>query len=233
MIEFLSQPSTWLALGQVIAIDIMLGADNAVVIALACRNLPQHLRRKAILSGVAGAILLRILMLFFAMQLLALPGLKIVGAILLVGVGIKLMQEEEDDHGAIKGTVLLLNAIKTIVIADAIMSLDNVLALAGAAGGDMFVVSLGVLISIPIIVGGSKCVLALIERLPQVVIFGAGLLGWIAGAMASSDILVQSSITVDKTLHYIASSSGAVLVIGAGYCYARIKSKTDGKKASL
>lgn len=233
MIDFLSQPGTWLAIGQVIAIDIMLGADNAVVIALACRNLPRHLRRKAVLSGVAGAILLRILMLFFAMQLLALPGLKIVGAILLVGVGIKLMQAEEDDHHAIKGTVLLLNAIKTIVIADAIMSLDNVLALAGAAGGDMFVVSVGVLISIPVIVGGSKCVLALIERLPQVVIFGAGLLGWIAGAMASSDILVQSSIAVDKTLHYIASSSGAVVVICAGYGYARFKSNTAKKETPL
>jgi YjbE family integral membrane protein len=233
LIEFLNQPGTWLAIGEVVAIDIMLGADNAVVIALACRNLPQHLRRKAVLSGVAGAILLRILMLFFAMQLLALPGLKIVGAILLVGVGIKLMKAEEDNHGSIKGTVLLLNAIKTIIIADAVMSLDNVLALAGAAGGDMFVVCLGVLISIPIIVGGSKYVLDLIERLPQVVIFGAGLLGWIAGGMASSDILVQSSITVDKALHYVASSSGATLVICAGYFYARIKSKTEREGAPL
>ncbi|BDB19079.1 hypothetical protein cym2001_24440 [Pseudomonas sp. CYM-20-01] len=233
MIEFLSQPGTWLAIAQVVAIDIMLGADNAVVIALACRNLPLHLRRKAIFFGVAGAIMLRILMLFFAMQLLSLPGLKIVGAILLVGVGIKLMQAEDDNHGAVKATTLLLGAIKTIVIADAIMSLDNVLALAGAAGGDRWVVSLGVLISIPIIVGGSKGLLALIDRFPQVVIFGAGLLGWIAGAMASSDILVQSSITVDKTLHYVASSSGAALVICAGYCYARIKSKPEREDASL
>ncbi|MCP1415954.1 YjbE family integral membrane protein [Pseudomonas laurylsulfativorans] len=227
MIEFLHLPSTWLALGQIIAIDIMLGADNAVVIAMACRNLPRHLRRKAVISGVAGAILLRIVMLFFAMQLLALPGLRVVGAILLLWVGIKLMKAEEDHYDSIKGTVLLLSAIKTIVIADAVMSLDNVLAIAGAAGGDMFIVSLGVLISIPIIVWGSGFVLDFIERFPQVILFGAGLLGWIAGGMASSDILVQPSINTDKTLYYVASSIGAVLVVCVGYFYGRIRPKAD------
>lgn len=227
LIEFLNLPGTWLAIGQIIAIDIMLGADNAVVIGMACRNLPRHLRSKAVISGVAGAILLRIVMLFFAIQLLALPGLRIVGAILLLWIGIKLMKAEEDHYDSIKGTVLLLKAIKTIVIADAVMSLDNVLAIAGAAGGDMFIVSLGVLISIPIIVWGGGFVLDLIERFPHVILFGAGLLGWIAGGMASSDTLVQPSMSVDKTLYYVASSIGAVFVVCVGYFYARIRPKTE------
>ncbi|MBS0553067.1 MAG: TerC family protein, partial [Proteobacteria bacterium] len=126
----------WLSVLQIIAIDILLGGDNAVVIALACRKLPAHQRNKGIAWGVVGAIALRIVLIFFALQLLALPFLKVVGALLLLWIGVKLMQPEDDEgHGNIEGSTHLMGAIKTIVVADAVMSLDNVIAVAGAAKG--------------------------------------------------------------------------------------------------
>ena len=208
----------WSALPQIIAIDILLGGDNAVIIAMACRNLPVELRNRAIMAGVAGAILLRILLLFFAIQLLALPGLKIVGAALLLWIGIKLLMANDDSHDAIDGNAGLLSAIKTIIVADAVMSLDNVLALAGAAGGDIVLVSLGVLISIPIIVWGSRLVLALMDRFPQVVVLGAALLGWVAGGMAVSDAWLATHLTLPvETSHYLASAFGATLVMVLGF----------------
>ncbi len=223
--QWLFESITWSALMQIVAIDILLGGDNAVIIALACRNLPIQLRNKAILAGVAGAILLRIALLFFAIQLLSLPGLKIVGAILLIWIGIKLLKPEDDDHGAINGGVSLVTAIKTIIVADVVMSLDNVLALAGAAGGDLLLVSLGVLISIPIIVWGSRLVLALMDKFPQVIILGAGLLGWISGGMLVSDIWLQPRIPFPaEVTHYAASAAGALIVIAVGVLIKKSKS---------
>lgn len=208
---------TWSALVQIVAIDILLGGDNAVIIALACRNLPLQLRNRAIMAGVAGAILLRIALLFFAIQLLSLPGLKIAGAILLLWIGIKLLKSEDDDHGAIDGGFSLVAAVKTIIIADAVMSLDNVLALAGAAGGDLLLVSLGVLISIPVIVWGSRLVLALMDKFPQIILMGAGLIGWIAGGMLVSDIWLQPRIPFPTDItNYCASAAGTLFVIVVG-----------------
>jgi YjbE family integral membrane protein len=216
-VEWFLESITWSALVQIIAIDILLGGDNAVIIALACRNLPIHMRNKAIMAGVAGAIALRIALLFFALQLLSLPGLKVVGALLLLWIGIKLLKQDDDEHGTINGGVSLLTAIKTIIVADAVMSLDNVLALAGAAGGDLLLVSLGVVISIPIIVWGSRLVLALMDKFPQVILLGAGLLGWISGGMLVSDIWLQPRIPYPADItHYVASAFGAVLVIIVG-----------------
>lgn len=215
--EWFLESITWSALVQIIAIDILLGGDNAVIIALACRNLPIHMRNKAIMAGVAGAIALRIALLFFALQLLSLPGLKVVGALLLLWIGIKLLKQDDDEHGTINGGVSLLTAIKTIIVADAVMSLDNVLALAGAAGGDLLLVSLGVVISIPIIVWGSRLVLALMDKFPQVILLGAGLLGWISGGLLVSDIWLQPRIPYPADItHYVASAFGAVLVIIVG-----------------
>jgi len=135
--DFMS-PAFWVAVLQIILIDILLGGDNAVVIALACRRLPEEQRKKGIFWGVFGAIGLRVIMIFFALQLLAIPYLKIVGAILLLWIGVKLlMPEEEEAHGNIEGSTHLLGAIKTIVVADGVMSLDNVIAVAGAAEGDL------------------------------------------------------------------------------------------------
>ena len=140
----------WIAVLQIIAIDIMLGGDNAVVIALACRKLPPEQRRKGIFWGVVGAIGLRVVMIFFALQLLALPYLKVIGALLLFWIGVKLMLQGDDDgHEGIDGGTTLAAAIKTIIVADAVMSLDNVIAVAGASHGSIVLVTFGILVSIP------------------------------------------------------------------------------------
>ena len=202
---------------QIIAIDILLGGDNAVVIALACRKLPESQRNKGIAYGVIGAIGLRVVMIFFALQLLALPFLKIVGALLLLWIGIKLLQPEDEGHDNVEGSTTLFGAIKTIVIADAVMSLDNVIAVAGAAKGDMGMVVFGILISIPIIVWGSKFVLTLMDRFPVVITFGAGLLGWIAGGMFVTDEFLKGQLQdAPGWLHHVTALIGAVLVIGVG-----------------
>src|SRR5688572_15530811 len=182
----------WVAVGQIILIDIVLGGDNAVVIALACRKLPPAQRTKGILWGTAGAIVLRVILIFFALTLLAIPWLKIVGALLLLWIGVKLLLPEEDDeHGNIQASDKLWAAVKTVIIADFVMSLDNVIAIAGAAegGGDhkLALVIFGLLVSIPIIVWGSQLVLKLMDRYPFIITFGGMLLGWIAGTMAVTD----------------------------------------------
>ncbi len=202
---------------QIIAIDIMLGGDNAVVIALACRKLPPEQRNKGIFWGVIGAIGLRVAMIFFALQLLALPYLKIVGGLLLLWIGVKLLVPEDDDHESIEGGTTLLAAIKTIVVADAVMSLDNVIAVAGASHGSMVLVTFGILVSIPIVVWGSKLVLTLMDRFPVVITLGAALLGWIAGGMVVSDQATPESISKGiPYAHYLFASTGAVLVVIVG-----------------
>jgi len=176
-------PEFLIAVGQIIMIDIVLGGDNAVVIALACRKLPPPQRVKGILWGTAGAIVLRVILIFFALQLLAIPFLKLAGAVLLVWIGVKLLLPEHDDgHGNIAGSDRLWGAVKTVIVADLVMSVDNVIAIAGAAenaGGDhtMALVIFGLLVSIPIIVWGSQLVLKLMDRYPAIVTAGAMLLG--------------------------------------------------------
>src|SRR5690606_26806546 len=166
MLEFL-QTMSWAAVFQIILIDILLGGDNAVVIALACRNLPQKQRMQGILWGTAGAIILRVALIAFALTLLAVPFLKIVGALLLVWIGVKLLIPDDDEHSNIKGGGSILAAVKTIIVADFVMSLDNVIAIAGAAQNanpdhQMGLVIFGLVISIPIIIWGSTLVLKLI-----------------------------------------------------------------------
>lgn len=202
---------------QIIAIDILLGGDNAVVIALACRKLPEAQRNKGIAWGVVGAIGLRVLMIFFALQLLALPFLKIIGALLLLWIGVKLLQSEDDDHDNVEGATTLMGAIKTIVIADAVMSLDNVIAVAGAAHGNMGLVVFGILFSIPIIVWGSKFVLTLMDRFPVVITLGAALLGWIAGGMFVTDEFLKDYLKdAPSWLHYATAIAGALFVVVVG-----------------
>ncbi len=218
MPEFALDHTFWVSVSQIIVIDILLGGDNAIVIALACRRLPEEQRRLGILWGVVGAIGLRIILIFFALQLLAIPFLKIVGGVLLLWIGIKLLQpEEEDGHGNIDGGTHLLGAIRTIVIADAVMSLDNVIAVAAAARGDLTLVIFGIFVSIPIIVWGSKFVLKLMDRLPIVITFGGALLGWIAGEMLFGDASVKSYLEGQPGwLKYVASTTGALLVVAIG-----------------
>ena len=223
MLEFLFDATFWLAVLQIVAIDILLGGDNAVVIALACRKLPEAQRRKGIFWGVAGAIGLRIVLIFFALQLLTLPFLKVAGALLLLWIGIKLLQPEDDDgHGNIEGSANLLGAIKTIIVADAVMSLDNVIAVAGAAKGELGLVAFGILISIPIIVWGSQFVLKLMDRFPVVITLGAALLGWIAGDMVLGDVMVKPYLAeAPHWLHYVSAAAGAVLVVVVGKLLAK------------
>lgn len=207
-----------LAVLQIIAIDILLGGDNAVVIALACRKLPEDLRNKGIMWGVAGAIGLRVVLIFFALQLLSLPLLKVVGAALLLWIGVKLLLPEDDDgHGNIEGSTSLWGAVKTIIIADAVMSLDNVIAVAGAAKGEMSLVVFGILVSIPIIVWGSKFVLKLMDRFPMVIVLGAALLGWIAGGMLLGDVMLKPYVEGwPHWTHNVAALIGAVSVVAVG-----------------
>ncbi|WP_421888155.1 TerC family protein [Methylibium sp.] len=215
-------PDFWVAVGQIILIDIVLGGDNAVVIALACRQLPPAQRTKGILWGTAGAIVLRVILIFFALTLLAIPYLKLVGAALLVWIGVKLLApDHEDGHGNIQGSDKLWSAVKTVIVADLVMSIDNVIAIAGAAesaGGDhkMPLVIFGLLVSIPIIVWGSQLVLKLMDRFPIIITVGGMLLGWIAGTMAVTDPAVTHLIAQTDTLKYAAGISGALLVLAIG-----------------
>lgn len=184
----------WLAVGQIILIDILLGGDNAIVIALACRNLPDNLRLRGILWGTFGAIAIRIVLIAFAVTLLQMPFIKLVGGILLFWIGTKLLSDN-DEHGDISGSDKLLAAIKTIIVADLVMSLDNVIAIASAAeqAGEhqLLLVVFGILVSIPIIVWGSTLVLRLMEKVPLIITLGAALLGYLAGGMIISDVAIQ------------------------------------------
>lgn len=221
MLEFL-QTLHWAAVFQIILIDILLGGDNAVVIALACRNLPRAQRMQGILWGTAGAILLRVALIAFALTLLDIPFLKIVGALLLLWIGVKLLLPEEGAHDKVAGGASVMAAVKTILVADFVMSLDNVIAIAGAAQNTvadhrLAYVIFGLLLSVPIIVWGSTLVLKLIDRYPLVVTLGAGLLGWIAGGMLVTDIVLAPWLdTVHGPVRLIAEIAGALLVIGLG-----------------
>jgi YjbE family integral membrane protein len=195
MSEFLT-PQFWVAVVEIIVVNILLSGDNAVVIALACRNLAARQRRVGILWGVLGAIVLRIVLTFFAMNLLAYPYLKLVGAALLIWIGIKLIGEEGDDGQDIKASDRLLTAVRTIIVADLVMSLDNVMAVAAAAKGDTSLIIFGLVISIPIVVLGSQIIMKLIERFPTLVLAGGGLLGYIAGELAVEDPSIAPWIDV-------------------------------------
>ena len=182
----------WIAVGQIILIDILLGGDNAILIALACRNLPPQQRTRGILWGTVGAIVIRLALVSFAVALLDVPYLKLVGGLLLLWIGVKLLIQEDEDNDNIKGSDRLMTAIKTIIIADLVMSIDNVIAVSSAAehaGGEhqMLLVVFGILVSIPIIVSGSTLVLKVMERFPVIVTLGAALLGYLGGAMIFSD----------------------------------------------
>jgi YjbE family integral membrane protein len=235
--DFLTSPEFWVALGQIIIIDILLGGDNAVVIALACRKLPPAQRTKGIIWGTAGAIVLRVVLIAFAMTLLNVPFLKLVGAILLVWIGIKLIAPDEDGHGDIQGSDKLFAAIKTIIVADLVMSVDNVIAIAGAAQNagehSLLLVVLGLLISIPIIVWGSTLVIKLMARFPVIIVAGGMLLGWIAGGMLVTDpafvnpdkwtwmpklgsVDEKGLAVISDTLYWTAHVAGALLVLAIG-----------------
>ena len=217
--EALMSPEFWIAVGQIILIDILLGGDNAVVIALACRGLPPHMRRKGIIWGTVGAIVLRVILIAFALALLKVPFLKLVGGLLLIWIGVQLlMPQDEDDHGNIQSSDKLWAAVKTVIVADLVMSIDNVIAIAGAAQGagaqhELMLVIFGLLVSIPIIVWGSQLVLKLMDRFPVIIVAGGMLLGWIAGTMSVTDPAVTPYVPSDDSIRYAAGVAGALLVL--------------------
>ena len=221
MEEFLTA-HFWLAVGQIIMIDILLGGDNAVVIALACRQLPPNLRIKGILWGTAGAIVLRVILIAFALTLLQIPYLKIVGAVLLLWIGVKLLvPQDEGEHSNIQASDKLWAAVKTVIVADLVMSIDNVIAIAGAATGaggqhQLPLVIFGLLVSIPIIIWGSQLVLKLMDRFPLIIAVGGMLLGWIAGTMAHSDPAVHGLMPQSALWSYSMGAAGAVFVFLIG-----------------
>ncbi|GIL06555.1 TerC family protein [Betaproteobacteria bacterium PRO7] len=210
----------WDAIVQIIIIDILLGGDNAVIIALACRNLPPKHRRLGIIWGAAGAIALRVILITVAVALLTLPFLKLVGGLLLLWIGVKLIAPppEHDEHASIQASDKLWAAIKTIIVADFVMSLDNVIAIAGAAeqadpSQRTGLIIFGLLVSVPFIVFGSQLILKLLDRLPIIVVLGGGLLGWIAGGLIVGDPIVQPYFPGDAYVGYVASALGAVFVV--------------------
>ena len=207
----------WIAVGQIILIDIVLSGDNAVVIALACRNLTPEQRKTGIFWGVAGAISLRVVLTVFAAMVMGLPWLKLVGGLLLIWIAVKLMVPEEQEGHDIKASANLWGAVKTIIVADFVMSLDNVIAVAGAAHGSLALLLFGLAVSIPLIVWSSQLILHWMERWPVIILLGAGLLGYVAGQMIFTDPGVLGLLPeMPKWIDKVAGAIGAVLVVAVG-----------------
>lgn len=222
MITWLSDAHTWAALLEIIGVNIVLSGDNAVVIALACRTLPPPQQRAAIFFGSAAAIALRVVLTGFAAILLTKPYLKLIGGVLLLWIAIKLLLPEDEGDGNAEGNASMFAAIKTIVIADFVMSLDNVLGVAAVAKGDVVLLILGLLISMPLIIYGSTVIMKLMGRFPVLITLGAALLGYVAGDMGVSDQVVAPWSEANlPLLHSLAPVLGAVGVVLAGKLFAR------------
>ena len=209
----------WGAIGQIIMIDILLGGDNAVVIAMACRNLPHEQRKLGIFWGTTGAIALRVILITFAVMLLDLPFLKVAGGVLLLWIGMKLLIPDDGAHDKIEGSGRLMGAIKTIIVA-----------IAGAAqqaheAHQTLLIIFGLVVSVPFIVFGSQVILKLLDRFPIIIYFGGGLLGWIAGGMVVSDAWVVGHWAQAEAMHYPAAVIGALIVVAAGHWIGKRKQR--------
>jgi len=212
----------FIAVLQIIAIDIILGGDNAIVIALACKNLPAKQRKLGIFYGALGAIFLRVIMVFFATTLLLISGLKIVGGILLLWIGIKLVLDSNKVNDiTVKSEKNLFAAIKTIIVADFVMSLDNSVAIAAAANGNIYLVVFGLLLSVPIIIWGSGIILKLIDKYPVIIYLGSALLGWIAGDMIQTDVFMASNFEMSND--YLFAVLGSLFVLIFSFLYKIIR----------
>ena len=213
----------WAALGSIIWVNILLSGDNAVVIALAARSLPAHQQKKAIFFGSAAAIVMRIGLTVIALEMLKWPYLKLVGGALLLYIGVSLLLEEEDEEGdgENQGNGSMAAAIRTILVADLVMSLDNVLAVAAAAKGNVPLLVAGLAISIPLIIFGSTLLLKVMQRFPIIITLGAALLGFLAGEMLLSDPAVVARIEVPHALVTAVSVACAVAVVLVGRALAR------------
>ena len=235
MLEELATQAFWLGLAKIIGVNIILSGDNAVVIALAARSLPAKQQTQAVFWGAGAAIILRILLTLFAVALLTLPWLKLIGGLLLFWIGVKLLIPEDDD-AEIEASEHLITAIKTILIADLVMSLDNVIAVAAAAGGSVVLLILGLAISIPLVVFGATLLIKLMERFPVIITGGAGLIGWVAGEMLVADLALKGWFTSlgvqykddhplvgGYELEWIAAAVGFVIVVALGKWLAKRK----------
>jgi YjbE family integral membrane protein len=220
--EMFGDPAFWTGLGQIILINIVLSGDNAVVIALAARSLPPQQQKQAILWGSGAAVVMRIILTIVAVELLRLPFLKIVGGLLLLWIAVQLMLPEEEGEGGARAGIGLWAAMRTILIADLVMSLDNVIAVAAAAKGSLTLLILGLAISIPLVIFGSTLLLKVMERYPIIITIGAALLGWVAGEMFVTDPLVKSWVdAAPAMMHWAAPVAGALLVVATGTWLAR------------
>lgn len=226
MVEHLTNPVFWIGLGQIIIVNILLSGDNAVVIALAARSLPPHQQKKAIVWGSVAAIIMRVILTMVAVELLKFPYLKIIGGVLLFWIAVQLLVPEDEDESGIESSSNVFVAIRTILIADLVMSLDNVIGVAAAAKGNDVLVMLGLAISIPLIIFGSTILLKLMDRYPVIITGGAALLGWVAGEMIITDPAIKDWINANMGWIHIhlpligdiswAQIAGALIVIGIG-----------------
>lgn len=214
--DILNNPEFWIGLIKIIWINIILSGDNAVVIALAARSLPAEQQKKAILFGSGAAVVLRIGLTVVAAKLLELPYLQIVGGFLLLWIGTQLLHEEDEDEDGGSEKSGLWVAIRTILIADLVMSLDNVIAVAAAAKGSMTLLILGLAISIPLVIFGSKLMIGLMNRFPAIILLGAALVGWVGGETIVSDVILHDFVEGNPWLHYLLPALGAGLVLFIG-----------------
>lgn len=216
-------PAFWEGLLKIIGVNIVLSGDNAVVIALASRSLPPHLRSKAIWFGALGAVGLRLVFSFFIVELMAVPYIKIIGAILLLWIGVKMIVPEHGDHGGGENgtTASIWGAIRTIIIADAVMSLDNVIAIAAAANGNILLIGIGLAMSVPLIIYGSTLILNVFIRYPILIVAGAALIGWIAGEIWITDPAISAWTHEIIEMHgewieFASAIAGALFVVAVG-----------------
>jgi len=214
---------------KIIGIDVILAGDNAVVIALACRTLPQRQRTLGIVLGAATAVVLRIAFTLVIQQLLDISFLKVAGGFLLLWIAVKLLIAEEASEQTVRSGSSLWDTVRIIAIADMVMSLDNVLAIAAASGGDPFLIILGLVVSIPLVVGGATLITSLLVRYPVLIWAGAALLGWVAGGLIAAEPVLKPSLEAlsgmtglaGKNLMHLAEALGALLVIGLGLAIKR------------
>jgi YjbE family integral membrane protein len=226
--EMLSSPQFWSALGAIMLLNLVLSGDNAIVIAMAARNLPPEHQKKAIIWGTFGALAVRIVMTVVVVYLLKIPGLKFIGGLALIWIAIGLVSSGDDGDGHGEASSSFWDAMKTIMIADAVMGLDNVLAVAAAAGGDLTLVMIGLALSIPIVVFGSTLVLKLMSRFPIVIWIGVALLGWTAGLMIWEENFFAAFTTANAGLKQVFIGVVALITLGIAYLlYQRSKSKDD------
>jgi YjbE family integral membrane protein len=232
----LGYTALWFAVLQIIFINVLLSGDNAIVIAMTCRGLPPHQRRWGLVIGAGIAVLLLIFFSTIIARLMLLPYLKLIGGVALMYIAAKLLVPEAADRNEVEAAAHLWRAIRVVVIADIIMSLDNIIAVAAAAKGDFLLIAISLTISIPVIVAGAALIMSLLDRFPILIWAGAALLGWIAGETIASDPALSRHLTASfgeifaRQVEFAAAGAGAAFVIAAGGLWRRvneIKARAD------